>query len=81
MKLKYKISIFFSITAAAIAIFINAIIYYYTSVNYHEDYVKSLLDKEVGIEIIINHNSYSEITKDLQKISNKNEIYNFTIIH
>lgn len=78
MKLKYKISIFFSITVAVIAIFINAIIYYYTSINYHEDFVKSLLDKEVGIEIIINHNSYSEISKELQKISNKNENYNFT---
>lgn len=50
MKLKYKISIFFSITTAAIAILINAIIYYYTSLNYHEDFEKTLLKKEEILE-------------------------------
>jgi len=74
MELKYKISLFFSITTAAIAILINAIIYYYTSINYHEDFKKHLIEKE---QILIKY--YFE--KDEMSLNNYENIKNAYIIN
>lgn len=73
MKLKYKITLFFSFITAIIAVLINVIIYYYTLKNYDEDYRDKLL---VNSKIVTD---YLFEEDEIKKSTYKEIVNNFNV--